>query len=1455
MASSSFRAATLSCTPVLSLAAEFSAIKERLQKQFALQSGVIATPLSYVDAGHYLACQGASQRRSCARLASIIIARQEERERAAIRVAREKAESIRRKSNAAFKAAMKRAVPVKSYTNVYKKARPTRRGLIKARSRAETHAHVVTLPEPSVQKANLAVLVAAVKRMRLGASCRGRGKTGAGQVGQILPTGSKLNGSQLRWLRLNAQRYLKTESSVRHTYKRIFKETLFEVASSSAASFDNFRAGLEAKLRHNKEMHSANGNIVPYIESIDDVKDRSREQQMLAEYKTPQTMDIANAVIVPTEYLFAADLESFANRLGARTFDLNLLDLRFDTDILEVRDRFLKTAPRNSGAVPSEVVETTSFSVTASVADHPVKVNHLAPAQRNDLGGEMLLKNQFGAIEALFSPNFSVADVVAADSVMASHRFTGNRGNRQVLGWEASAANRASDLRNMARLDLQGQSYYRAAFRLWSAYLDASLDDNFTTPMTQANPLTAEDCVFDAVSDRAHQRIRLIPLSSYAQPGAAGAVTNPEGGLFSPTQPNESFDSNLDELEAGTAAFIDASQISENHLRWLIWALAPADPHTAWSWDFPANGGKPAGRRASYLANYRENPDGSVGGTPRIFVHLGNARLPQRDAFEHSMLGRPAAGPNGPIAAEPRLSAWSQKPSRAAIRGVLFHLIAKHHAGRDVWDALDAVLFRVHQKHLRDIPSRANNAPAISINSFGNDDYCMPRDFTSTAFFDVFRSPTDMSTDSNEVMAYLDLRSNMFVWTGVLASHSNFVSLNWASYAFSLMGREWACWNRVTKAIAPGTPQYRRNIVSQMLQRLSDTDLNPWAVMHASATGHMYGFRPIDRTISTTHMAMAPVWHASSPFVSNAYVQMWMVKMLPLHMLLPLAGSVPTWPEGEPISASPSADRHHYEARLARSLPLFSGRAWVQDGGMMANAQHYAACWQPTNSNGGDFNARTPGLRIGSWTSPFQYEWPRNPVTFVPSYMDTPGSTFGNYLMPGSLWNYTTDNNRVKALGVKISPETPPAESYSAWDRWTRMSCTKEQGTVAIAYIPPPAFLIQREPVNDFSLLIWGNPVSSAYEGMSFASTAPREALPPPPRDIGTVEHRTTLPAHLANHNDPHVPGARGREGRRHLTVKQALAAAAAEEASARRAKLEAERLSAIEDRIRLEVQQAAFNSQASDQKQSARWTNYGDPEFAPPDRAESAIDYEEFMAQEAAAQDPPRTPRFPRRKKATTAPAQWEGTRNNQPDRNIFSSNVNVYPSTSHRAVPEGNSRDIQTAPPVSAVDQDSSYRGKTSSSGRIAGNATSGVTYENKNPTDQQRVLAQLASLANSAAGLGRTGLTPVALKDKRYVENLLTSARLPSRPSVGAVLAHRGSEPKAIVDGANDAAARDVQQQVAKEKSATQAIIPPPAPAIPPTGEGNDHFPGSDAAYFAQLAEASSAMLSGGGGQSEN
>lgn len=1456
--------------------------KNKLIKQLAHRMGVMATPTKYVDAGHYMACVAAKHRRECASLASAIEARyqsaaaQEQQLALAKRLEDKRAfyerkAAINRRFRAAAAAdalaapsASKRAwrrrargLPKKTKNPYPPRLNKTSRGVglgcplffppapaLSAETRAENKRLLF-----GVLRAEVRRIAALAHVSKLRASFRR-------PVGRLSSPGWR------NWLRLRGASYLAHSVAMRTHYRRVMQDFIAHNPLNSLDDFANFRADLAAKLSHNRTMHALNGNIAPYIEGIEDVKDRSREQQMLAEYKSPQTADIANAVVVPTEYLFAANLPEAGNRLGATSFDKNQLDTKFTNDQLKVRDLFLKQAPPNSGAVPSETVEETFFSVCDTRARHPVKLNYLAPPQQKNLGGEMLLQPRYSAIAALFSPDFSVADSVAADSVMANHRFTGTRGARQVQGWEAAAVTRVTELRSMAHLDLKGQSYYRAAFRLWSAYLDASLASNFTVPATQEHPLDAAACIYDGGSPRSHQRVRIIPLSSYAAPGQAGAVTNPEGGLFSPPAGQPVFDVNLDQLEAGRAAFIDGAQLSDESIRLLIWALAPADPHLCWSWDFPAIGGVPASRRASYLSNYAEAPDGSIGGAPRIFVHLGNKQLPTQAAVEHSFLGR-AIGGALPVPADPALSAWSRAPSRTLIRNVLMHLIAKHHAGRDVWDALDAVLYRVHQKHTCDILSCPAAAPNLSINAFGNDDYCLPADFTAAAYLDVFRTPTDMSTDANDVMAYLDLRANMFVWQGVFACHASFVSLNWASYTFSLMGREWAVWNRVTKAVAPNTPQYRRNIVTQMLQRLSDIDLNPWAVMHASATGHMYHFRPIDRTISSTHMAMANVWHAAAPFVSNVYVQMWMLKMLPLHMLLPLHGTAPSWPEGEPISSNPSADADHFEVRLARSLPLFTGRAWIQDGGMMANAQHYAAAWArtPRGVRGGDFNARTPGLQIGSWTSPFQYNWPANPAVFRPVYMAPAGSLFGNYLMPGSIWNYTTDNNRVKAVGVKIADDTDPDAAQLAWSRWTRMTTSHEQGTVSIGYIPPPAFKIQREPVNDFSLLIWGNRISAAYEGMSFASTAPRESLPPPPSYAPTAEQRTRLPTHLANHNDPHLPN--GPISRALLAQAQADQEAEARHAAQLRAQ-------AAMDQMVDDFNRPSLGVGSEDNAPYARATRYADPFFVPPpselDRS-NPVAFEDWV-------EPDQSPALSRAEYAAAVQAKRSNERARKDRRKHVSFGTTVNIGTLPSKEPT-DQRNPDLAKPVPA---------------HIAGSSRSGVTYSQKNPTDQDAVLKKLAGLANSAAGLGRTGLTPVDLKDQNYLAGLLSKqARLVTPHKDGIVYSKRGPKPKPILKEANDADAAQTQRAIVDEAQATltrktalnktinhgdllarrilasgepKDIPLVPAPPLPDSGMGNDHFPGRDVQYFTELGQAiapepseDDVIAGGGGHQSEN
>lgn len=1150
-----------------SLAESFTAIRDRLNKAFAYVSGVVPTPKTFADPGEYLAWRGHQTRQSCLDLVEVLQLRGAARLAASAKADRVAREARAASINEAYRAHRARNLylqrqrcPLASRNawQVSVQRRPRRRGIVVRKNIPGVHSPdfsvAVPAPTPAAQAANRGFLAAFISSLR-GMSITREVTRLATSVGAIAnhPVAQRDKPSRalrLWYFRHSAKAFAAVSAvrfaidELRATMPRLSASDNSQSAMSEylllAQPFINSAKVLAAQAAsHNKLMHALNGNIDGLVEKPYTQQDHSAAQAVAGEFATAARPELGGAIPVLTEFLFGALAPSGVAVASVNTFDKVMLQrpIRYGSVIddgrdtteaagtLESRNRYHLDYPEGSGRLPTERFDQTKFTVLRNELKNgpsPVIPIHVAPYRRQtDVSGPTYLKDNYAEMRVLWEYTDDYEMIAKAEKAMSSHRFAGTRGNRTVLGWESQAANRINYFRNLAAVDAEGSSYFRMMYYLWSDYMvacvaDASTDVNFPA-LAQESMVTAAEMAYDAAGPTVASRVRLEVIGARTAPPAAAGVAGVSGESWL-SDPNLGPD-RIADLASGKLAFLDIEGMDDRSVSLAIKALCKRDRRTAWS--------HPVIHRRhgmfqviSPLSLSDEFTDAESGGVLTVVLHCGASPLLTQVQAEERFLGR-KAGPN------PADSPWNVRPNRSQIAQVIRHFIMKHFAANDAWAALDAVLYSTIAYEPRNSPVAAPNAPRGNfLTPFGNEassSRVLPPDLTLGAYFDRFRHQMSMEQHAPDVLRFMQATATESVWTACFMSHAAAVSLNWAAYAFSMRQEEW---RTVANPNAAGVSQYRRNLAVQMTSRLLDTEITPWSTSVVSAMAVMYEFKPMFSTLMTMSQVVAPVFAANTaPYLANAYHEMWMLKKIPQHMLFPWTGAVPSWPEGPApmfsVEASPTP-----RIRLARALKLFTGRAWVQDGAMQANAQFYAACPGARNTFRSDsLGARpAPPIALGSWASPYQYEWPANANQFQPIWMAPAGNPFANFLVPGTLQNYDSANNRIRACGVRMTDRS----DYTC-DAFGKLTLMRQQGNVAIKYIPPVHFHVEYPPVNDFSMLVWTSTETGAYSGMTMHAGSDISALERP--QAGGSSGR--FPVALANHNNPHAPGSDGELAQR----------------------------------------------------------------------------------------------------------------------------------------------------------------------------------------------------------------------------------------------------------------------------------------------------------------------------------
>lgn len=859
---------------------------------------------------------------------------------------------------------------------------------------------------------------------------------------------------------------------------------------------------------HNKLMHTLNGNI----ERLERME-RSGGQMLhvSGEVSTSSDPRLGGAMVVLSEYLYG-DKPACSDVLTANSLPKEMLLQPIDLQNgvtnarrgwITRRNVYVKSYPSGSGRLPVEVTDDTAFEVITRQANLPAVNVTRAPFRSNrDVAGPNFLQNEI--VSSLWTRQQDPDALRSVETLLSGSRFTGVRGNRQVLGWDAHAPARQQALHNLAVIDQQGSSYYRFFWRLWTAYLASAVADSNRGDLGPApngrltrTPLDPTHLDADPTSAHAPGRVNLTALSAYQSAVPQNMGLNPEAPLQDPAA---GADDNLNGLAAGTKAFLDVDGMSDEMIRWAIWALTPQRREDAFFIQCDDH------NRYFQWFRWQEDLDDAVN---EIFLHFGPRPAPANP--EDLYLGRTPINQPNVIARSP----WNQVPNRSVIASLITHMIRKHLCANDAFQALDLALNQLNMISPQNAPGHTLNAGTNMLSMFGTRSLQLPRDLTAPAYFDFMRVDMVLPIHATEVTNFLSLTPTEATWLAFSSGFRVGASINWAAYTLSMRGTEWQIANG-----AVGN-SYQTNLVRNLTSQLYSTDVTPWQLMHRAACAHMYDSAPLISTFFAVGTKLpGPVWQPlQAPFIANPYHEMWMLKKLPRHMLLPLEGGKPTWPQDEPKPMFTGVETAMPKVRVARDLGLFTGRAWIQDGGMMANLQYYAAAQARRNVwRSDEHDSATPPIELGSWTSPFQYEWPTNPTVWEPTWMAPAGNPFGAYLLPGSVQNYSSARNRILANGIGLTED-----NWDTTDAWARMTLDGEFASVAITYKPPISYKVELPPVNDFSMLLWSDE-ADYYAGMTLVeNSASTTDLSTP---SGPASGRDlSFPAHLANHNNPHIAG------------------------------------------------------------------------------------------------------------------------------------------------------------------------------------------------------------------------------------------------------------------------------------------------------------------------------------------
>jgi hypothetical protein len=883
-------------------------------------------------------------------------------------------------------------------------------------------------------------------------------------------------------------------------------------------------------------------------------RDRSQETKIAGEYVGRQVPGLNNAAIVPNEYLFSASTVDSDSRIGADSVPQELAIERVVPVVQNAligastgqisaiscgrTSHFFRHFPEGSGRMVSRFTSSAPiFPIVRRIhgEDYSAVYQHRSPLDKMAdipfIGSAL----ETHPLAAMFETTMDISKIDSCERFLSSRRFAGIRGNRQILAYESSMLTRAHRWRRLGNADRKGQRYYTFMFNLWCMYFNRQIEDVLGNTIagqagawSQAraaradNPLPANTPATALNGEHIPSHLSINPLTAYNAPTAMNTANDPEDSLW--INDGEA----IDAIEAGEAVFIDREGLSDRALGLAVRAFAPMTDRLYRQW-------APASHNTRALtpplvgvsvADWLTTKVGSL----NFYIHWGPSNLPLGVAMGNwsvATFGADFTG-NG-VAPDNTKCPWNINYTRGEIAALMRHFCVKHHAWADCWAAFDAAIYRTHQFSLNLSPNVSPQADeTVYCDASLNHRINLPANLTMPAYLDWARAPAPSVGSGEDLEAIWNLTPTQSYWMSQLACQAHASSVNWAASCFSLFGTTIA--HHMTNNPAN---DYERNHLSGMFFKIIEQTLNPWLTRHAAATKVMYGFRPTDSTLETYGQKLINAWDDNkSPFLLNAYHDLWAVKVLPASYKLPCPDDAPEWNEQEarPVFGQDQSD----EVRVSRNTLPFTGRAYVQDGGQIMNLQYYMA----TGASSGGFrfeataaNSATHDVHAAvqacAWDTPFRHRHPRNVDAFSPTSLGPIGTPWADFITPGSIETFKLRSNRVRALGCRLGAvHVTGALREHVTRQWFLMSSgSTPSRNLSVTYEHPLGYRYDKEPVHDYSMLIYTT-AQGDYDRVSFHQNAPlQSSLSPAGGNLDpyyrTPVHSSGLPAHLANHDPP----------------------------------------------------------------------------------------------------------------------------------------------------------------------------------------------------------------------------------------------------------------------------------------------------------------------------------------------
>jgi len=871
----------------------------------------------------------------------------------------------------------------------------------------------------------------------------------------------------------------------------------------------------------NKLMHALNGNIdtvaVPTLAGVfTSAFNKDKYLRSVVDKTIQREYALNNAFIVPTQYLYGATSSHIVKRSTVDDFSgaHGMFEpLRHRPRIANHNNRIYMSEVNNlQGFYPVEDgrnMSTNHETITdmCVIAD---RANNMILALPSSY--EMNLMRNVRGVETFSSDNVALAYVFGnsataeankqVEPIISQHRSGGTLGNRQVLGWEAASMVRQVKYSAYANDTASGSSYLRLMMRLWQMYIERALRTQHGGTLPVQGPAPHADA----------NRPPPIPEVNFVQcqrapihvhPAAPGPMVIQDGEhLLTPEVWREVVD--------GKRAFFDLEGY-ENEMGMLDVLLdASCQYGASGRWGFTIAGA--TAEMTPHISSYAFSGDNA------FVLHYGQNTIP----FTNAQLS----------ARNSRRVDHSQYDILMAIQ----YLCIRCGAGRDAVEALDVMSYRMGAKLANRVPGNAAAGLRLVDHFGGSNDtsWRVPSLYTAPAYFDIYRKPAPVP---NEVMRFTSLDNQCVVWICYYRNLALGCAHAWTAYASSVTGR-------VNTLGAAHPNRYVRTHFDWLFYSRGHHNIAPYYAMMANAMAHMYEFTPSKAAFLMHSQTISRDFaDGISPYFYSVYNSAWLLKKCPEHEVLPSTTSRPIIKAPDEFSPGPLANETNW-VELTRTFEPFKGRLWVQDGGMVYNAQHFIGVADGVMVDGapnGTYHHEAAGygaaIQFGHTFRRYAWQPPNAPaytdIIYHPNQINVGNPTenlLESFMAPNTKYSFDHRAQNVQEWGLRDNRAGGPhPTTQRKW--YNACNLPERMQHLAVSYVPPVWVEAPQIDVAEYTLLMLVDSDSGDQIGMTVEPIDKlQKAVLGPAKPYGepTDTPNVRVPAPFAI-EDGRVHGNRGR--------------------------------------------------------------------------------------------------------------------------------------------------------------------------------------------------------------------------------------------------------------------------------------------------------------------------------------